>query len=756
MASEIERALSGIAGYQSGQQSDTGISSFQYQPATIELNKPQPSTLHAVFDEILKSGSTIAKAKDQINQNTAEEDYRVKMAKLSKGDITQEDFNNWVNQGDMWYKDNPYARSYARKAIGLNARHEVDNNIATDIEKDKYKTREELADAMRIRRREAVDNMAKLYGIDANDHDFLAGVGNGLVESDVALHEKWSQFKSTQQINTDQNIAYAHVSELVSTPAGMDTKAHAKSIATVLNGGMKNGVFFNPADQITYVKHALDQAQHQPNGGELVTALGEENVELNGVTVKIKDLMGSNAMQTAQLTGDQSTTRLNNTLSTKMRDELAVIEAEDDPQKSRIMLQQWHEKYSPYISSQGEETEWTRAEQGIRDGFQTKEKKLLASSLAGKEYEEKRGRGDAAMHQAFETASKTPDGKLIVGNIPWDEKTMGNRDEAYRAEIQRRINTVEDDFTSGKISEDDKNQRMLALYSIDERNTSGTMKTQMDSVADGAAGEYAALVATGDVTADHPQMDKLMSMYKTNPLAVRRMLARNKDADQMLTNIDILNSTHFKLSDLINSQHNLNLMDPVAKKNLDTNFSGSKLFTDPNFTAPPSIMFNARQIFSLVYSNKQDSSAAEKAASDYVRNSTTKMVASGFKNKTLGYMPTQNLMVGNDPKSVDVVHNYIVDWTRDNFKDLDNVSIYPDAATNGIIVEDINTGSAHRFTRENLEKAYNDKVAESKAAEAKAHDEAIKRLRGEVVQQEAHQEKMARESSQVIPTGPRF
>ncbi|MFW3387917.1 UNVERIFIED_CONTAM: hypothetical protein RF648_18100, partial [Kocuria sp. CPCC 205274] len=336
MASVIGQALSSVPGYQGAARHDTGISGLDYHAANIEERKASPSTIHQIFDQIVGTAAPIMTEIDKGKQASAQDDYLKQKALLSEGKITQQDFNTWVNQGDMFWKDNPYAQKVARHDIGQQARLDADAMIERD--KDKYKTLDEMHEALRQARSDSFKKYSDLYGLKEDDEDFLKGAGNGLVDADVHLSETWNSWKSTQDKNVATMGAYTNVNNLVHDTNGYDNpKLKAGQILASMELYTKNGVINDVQGQTKFYQDTVQELANQPNGAAVIEELRKSNINLNGVPTPMEDVIGSETFTAASNKAATATVQQNATLYQQFYDEKAKIDAEPDPVKQRQM-----------------------------------------------------------------------------------------------------------------------------------------------------------------------------------------------------------------------------------------------------------------------------------------------------------------------------------------------------------------------------------------------------------------------------------
>lgn len=735
MASSIAQALGGSqGGYTSGQINDSGISSFKYQAANIETVKPEASTLHQVFDTFLANTAPVVKDVVDDRKQSAKDDYLVKKAQLERGDITQQDFNHWVNNGDVWYKDNPFARKVARQDLGLQARHEADAKVMEDLPKligtGEIKTRDDLNGLLAQRRKQSTDDYAKLYGFDTQNEDYLKGIGNGLVDSDISIHEEFSKGVSKNQQNSDQNVAATNLNSIATDTSITDAHTKAVSLAATHNRYNTNGIYYNPDEQVKSIQNTVVNLSTQPNGGATVREFGEQTVTIGGKQMKVKDVVGPDLMQKATVDGDTSTTRLDNNLNTKMSDEIDTIDHLPVEQRDAA-LKKFEQDHPEVISTSGEQTPWTKRLQQSRDKARADADEAQQKAVKAQEDEVKKGRADKAMQDNVSTALATPGGQVNLEAMPWDSTTMGSKEEAYTREMARRMQLIDSDKT---LDEQQRNEKKLELLKVDKVNRNGAVKSQWDGITSGAVGEWHSMSMNGKDNGNHPNLDNLASMYKTNPMAVRQMLADNKDADEILTKLDLMNSLHYSVDDELQAEAALNTMTPAQrdqiKKTATDNITNNTDFSG----VPLNIQNQSQQVFNLTYARTGgNTQAATTAQVSYIKNHTTFFKTGGhlgFGGTDNGAVPSQMLMINNDPNSVPVVQQGLTDWISKNTSGMSNVTISPRADGQTLEVYDSQTNKSYVINQADLGKMYNDKVNAGKQEQVKAREEKVEENKG--------------------------
>ena len=160
MANGIAKALGQSSQSTSGRQGFRAGTGAGYQAARV---KPETvdTGLGAALQNFVKNGANAFASYESNKQATADERSNEIIRKLSPEQRRQA-----IGDGTLLYKDDAEAMQQLRLKSGRNAAYEVDNEIQSEVQQGKYRTRGELDEARQTRMEQKSKNYAEMAGID--------------------------------------------------------------------------------------------------------------------------------------------------------------------------------------------------------------------------------------------------------------------------------------------------------------------------------------------------------------------------------------------------------------------------------------------------------------------------------------------------------------------------------------------------------------------------------------------------------------
>lgn len=290
------RQFSGEARPTAGQQR-SGLRAVQHQ-APINTG---PSTAQAL-DAALNSLAGFAKTyQEGVKREEQDADTRVKAWMRTK---TVEEYRKDIRESNTPFQDDPIAMAALHRNSAAALAFEVEEQIQNQVKQGKFKTPEE-ADRARI---EALGA--------AKSEWFLSGMADGKYEKafqtgfDLQQDERRSLIQRLQQDVTDQNLrkqALIGVNTSLSAPLTPEAIAAggpqfaADYIVRTLDQAQLTGLIRSPEEYMQALNHGLQNLQGVAGGADVLTALGDREVNLLGQKGKLRDFLGGGAFDAAVL-----------------------------------------------------------------------------------------------------------------------------------------------------------------------------------------------------------------------------------------------------------------------------------------------------------------------------------------------------------------------------------------------------------------------------------------------------------------------
>lgn len=290
------RQFSGEARPTVGQQR-TSLRAVQHQ-APINTG---PSTAQAL-DAALNSLAGFAKTyQEGVKREDQDADTRVKAWMRTK---TVEEYRKDIRESNTPFQDDPIAMAALHRNSAAALAFEVEEQIQNQVKQGKFKTPEE-ADRARI---EALGA--------AKAEWFLSGMADGKYEKafqtgfDLQQDERRELIQRLQQDVTDQNLrkqALVGVNTSLSAPLTPEAIAAggpqfaADYIVRTLEQAQLTGLIRSPEEYMQALNHGLQNLQGVAGGADVLTALGDREVNLLGQKGKLRDFLGGGAFDAAVL-----------------------------------------------------------------------------------------------------------------------------------------------------------------------------------------------------------------------------------------------------------------------------------------------------------------------------------------------------------------------------------------------------------------------------------------------------------------------
>lgn len=292
------RQFSGEARPTAGQQRG-GLRTVNFQ-APIHTGKTTAQALDAALNSLAGFAKTY---KEGIDREEKDADTRVKAWMRTK---TVEEYRKAIQEDNTPFQNDPLAMAALHRNTGAALAFEVEEQIQNQVKQGKFKTPEE-ADQARIEALEAAKaQWTKATGI-ASDPKVTKAFLKGF---DIQQDERRSLIQKLQQDVTDQNYrkqALIGVNTSLTAPLTPEAIAAggpqfaADYIVRTLDQAQLTGLIRSPEEYMQALNHGLQNLQGVSGGADVLTALGDREVNLLGQKGKLRDFLGGGAFDAAVL-----------------------------------------------------------------------------------------------------------------------------------------------------------------------------------------------------------------------------------------------------------------------------------------------------------------------------------------------------------------------------------------------------------------------------------------------------------------------
>lgn len=224
---------------------------------------------------------------------------------------TVEEARQIAREQNTPFQDDPLAMAALHRNLGATLAFEVEEKIQGQVKQGVFKTPEE-ADKARI---EALEGAKAEYvlsmGISPEDKAFRAGF-------DLQHEDRRYLIQKLQQDVTDKNLrkqALIGVNTSLTAPLTPEVIASSPKFAAdymvnTLSQAQLTGLLRSPEEYMQALNHGLTNLQGVPGGAEVLTELGNREVDMMGQKGTLRDFLGGGAFDAAVLKArDQENTQ---------------------------------------------------------------------------------------------------------------------------------------------------------------------------------------------------------------------------------------------------------------------------------------------------------------------------------------------------------------------------------------------------------------------------------------------------------------
>lgn len=293
MASRIQAAIQSSPQAASSRLRGAQVGGNGYRAAQVGAPKPQASSL---LDSFAKFGEAAASAygaydREQEQSGKQQAEWLTKFAKENP-----EAYRKAFNDGTLRYQDNKYAMQFLRENIGSNASFRADAQIQQAIKDGQYGSFSAEDEARMNKdkvalRKQFAEADAKLYGIDEQDEHFQFGLASNIHQREISNNDVWDSQKAQFSENASMVSAKQTLSGSLIGLDATNSEQYATNVTSYLES-TRQGAMLNDKQRDSVLMDAVKNTSNHPQGGAALVALGEQEVELYGNRVKVKDYIG--------------------------------------------------------------------------------------------------------------------------------------------------------------------------------------------------------------------------------------------------------------------------------------------------------------------------------------------------------------------------------------------------------------------------------------------------------------------------------
>lgn len=512
MASRLQQATQGSP--LSGQSRLRGatLSGSGYRAASVNAPTPIKSGL---LDSLENFGKAAARAygaydAEQEKSGKQQAEWLTKFAKENP-----EAYRKAFNDGTLRYQDNKYAMQFMRENIGSNASFRADAEIQQRIKDGKYGSfsqedeNQMNKDKAELRKQFATAD-AKLYGIDENDEHFQFGLASNIHQREISTNDVWDSHKA--QFN--ENAAIVNAKQTLSGMLhGLDV-TNGEQYATNVTGYLeaaRQGALLNDKQRESVMLDGVKNLSNHAQGGAALVALGEQEVELYGNRVKVKDYIGKESWDSYLANANQSLMTQDRERASIFESTMGGIERSTDINLGLEELRKQRDIYNkmqPGSAQTAALDRIDRVEQSLKDRLARETaKKTTENDKANQKFNRETnvyGNITRAMNGDFAVP-------LSPSTMPTDENTGEYKEEDFANAFNKYRNDIMND---PNLTPEQKAKQWMKLASVSGK-TGWPQKVMAPSV-EAATNDLTGAINRG-TELKGTELDQLKAYYEADP-----------------------------------------------------------------------------------------------------------------------------------------------------------------------------------------------------------------------------------------------
>ena len=426
-----------------------------------------------------------------------------------------EEYRKAFNDGTLRYQDNKFAMQFMRENMGSNSSFRADAEIQQRIKDGKYGSfsKEDEAqmnkDKMELRKTFAEQD-AKLYGIDTSDEHFQFGLASNIQQREISTNDVWDSHKA--QFN--ENAAIVNAKQTLSGSLhGLDA-TNGEQYATNVTGYLeqtRQGALLNDKQRESVLLDSVKNTSNHPQGGAALVSLGEQEVELYGKRVKVKDYVGKEQWDSYLANANQSLLTQDRERASVFESTMSGIERSTDINLGLEQLRQQRDTYNkmqPGSAQTAALDRIDRVEQSLKDRLQKETAKMVTEgdkkTLAFNR-ETNIGRNiDRAMAGDFAVP-------LSASTMPTDDNTGEYKEEDFTNAFNTKRNDIMND---PNLTPEQKAKQWMRLASVSGKT--GWPQKVMEPSVEAATNALDGAINRGAELND-TELNQLKAYYEADP-----------------------------------------------------------------------------------------------------------------------------------------------------------------------------------------------------------------------------------------------
>lgn len=522
MANDIARAVDS-AQRQGSQRLTSSVGTQQFQ-ASVQ-HAPRGSTgLGEAMAAFVRNGTAAYGA----YQDNKGKDADARSNEIIRS-LSPEQRRQAIESGTLLYQDDPDAMNMLRYKSGRSAAYDVENEIQTKISSGEFDSKDQayLAEYRQQRLADASKSYAESTGIHLDDPEFQRGFNEDIVTRNASTYDLFGQRKSKWYQAQSAVNQRGDLAPMLDDPEIMHTPSGGGVVAQFFNKGLETGQFPTEQAALTALSQTVTEAQSKSGGGNFLTTLREQSINLYGGPRKIGDILGSDVLDNAIVKANENEYNKN---ASQYRDfDLSVnqaVNAEDAATGWNMIAQQ-----RVKLDSMQPGQEMTRQRQQLVQAegqLMHRMKQDTAKRQEGMKQATMQDNRLDVLDQAYKARIAGENVPVRPGDQAVDPLTTGEFKESdgptFAAKIMDRIN-------NGGMTQAQQDQAKAAYLNADYEG--GPFQTYYKTLITDAQREWANSVRQGEA-GDMPRLQELQRAFATNEATIGSVFPEQADFLQQI------------------------------------------------------------------------------------------------------------------------------------------------------------------------------------------------------------------------------
>lgn len=629
-------------------------------------------------------------------------------------------------QGKLLYQDDPYAMQSLNQKIGNTVALNVDNAISQNIQSGKYKSRKELDEARAAMMNTEGKKWADTYGADWDNPEFQIGLNSQAEQRNITLYSQHDTYMDSFHKGQAELQHRADANSLYGDSRVLKDLNAPQLILANLETQRKAGGWDDLTADKTLKQDIADIAQRD-GGLDFLNNAENAQVTYNGKSMKLKDMFTEEQWNGMKLEAAGATFKLDAKKAEEFNNQLAAIQYNPDTNLAEAQLAKLKASLNnaqPTAMLTAQREQIIQAEQAMIA------RRAQENAQRAKKLQEMQTQAanvqilDNNFMRAANGEQVPTDYSMILGA---DNKSIPKEDAVAFAQMKiKQINGMD-------VPQEQKDTMLLKMMSLEPKD--GAIRAYYSNTLSQASAEWSRMVAAGQDTGEHPAIDQMLSLYRTNHQVVTSVFP---DQMGMLTRLDEFSQAGISLGDMLVAEK----LTAATKNdyNLRTQLENDWRVIVDNSAGKRGDIFNtdvktreaAHQVFLAQRSLGKSSGSAGRSAMKFIEdNSVVFNGDDSDEGTSFGTLPKASLMVTDDPASYSTGEQYMKDILKEvqtaNPDLVGHLAVEQESTSGDILIRSPLEGFTYRLTPQMLKDHH-------AAVIKQAHDEAVKAAKGQAKQ----------------------